>query len=462
MPKATTLEPPARTTRAARRTAETKTENQPVTREQPTRQVAVTVVADVDASALDRLRELLRSMAGDPAGNEVVPLGRLPGTHFARFVLLEATTDLDGGAIEPHLVYMADIDAPLDEDAPDERHLRELVESAPGLDRILGACAGYPRRRRSREARLEFLLAHRVTPAAAYVNTVGRSVWQILAEESLHRALETFLDEHGDWRHRVPEDVRAAIQDYVAITPELAWARRRRPSPGFTQRALHYAGLAKLPLTAAALSPVLVPAVPVFALLLRLQELGDKAPHIRPTAAHVRELAKAEDRTAVNQFSAIGAVKTGLVRRATIGVVTRGLDFGAKTIFDHANLAGVKTIHFARWVTLDEGRRMIFTSNYDGSVESYNDDFIDKVWWGLNAVFSNGYGWPKTSWLFFGGAKREQEFKDYLRCHQIPTQVWFAAYPDLTALNIETNAEIRAGLYGEMTREQAREWLLRI
>ena len=73
--------------------------------------------------------------------------------------------------------------------------------------------------------------------------------------------------------------------------------------------------------------------------------------------------------------------------------------YATRHVFNRANLAGVKTIHFARWVFLDDQRRLVFASNYDGSLESYMDDFIDKVAWGLNAVFSNGVGYPRTSWL---------------------------------------------------------------
>ena len=43
------------------------------------------------------------------------------------------------------------------------------------------------------------------------------------------------------------------------------------------------------------------------------------------------------------------------------------------------------------------------------------DDFIDKVAWGLNLVFCNGVGYPRTSWLVRGGARDELAFKDYLR-----------------------------------------------
>ena len=60
-------------------------------------------------------------------------------------------------------------------------------------------------------------------------------------------------------------------------------------------------------------------------------------------------------------------------------------------------------------------------SNYDGSLDSYNDDFIDRVPAGLNLVFSNGRGWPRTLFLLFKGARDEQGFKFYLRNAQIPT-----------------------------------------
>ena len=106
----------------------------------------------------------------------------------------------------------------------------------------------------------------------------------------------------------------------------------------------------------------------------------------------------------------------------------------------------MKTIHFARWVFLDGKRRMFFASNYDGSLESYMDDFIDKVAWGLNLVFSNGVGYPRARWLVFGGARDELAFKDYLRVHQVPVRVWYSAYGDLTALNIAQNERLRAGL----------------
>ena len=48
---------------------------------------------------------------------------------------------------------------------------------------------------------------------------------------------------------------------------------------------------------------------------------------------------------------------------------------------------------------------MVFYSNYDGSGESYFEDFVTKARWGQTGVWSNGKGFPKTVDLLFEGAK---------------------------------------------------------
>jgi hypothetical protein len=426
-----------------------------------TRQIAITIVADVRPAQLDRLKTRLGRMGTDPAGNADLPLAALPRAHFARLLVLDPDRDLEGRPIQPHLLYMADVDAP-DEGPALERCLEELVDVAgTGLDRIFGACVGYPSRgQATRERRLQFLSERAVQPAARYVNTVGRSRRQILQEDQLRRAIAGFIDARHTRLSRLPaRDVRQAILTFVAAKAELEWALTPAPKAARGDRLRDAVDLISVPLGLLALAPVLAPAFPPFVLALRLQEARDPDPHIVPTRKQVIELADLEDHGTQNQFSALGFIKRGPVRWVTARVVTRGIEYAARHVFNRANLGGVKSIHSARWVWLDDNRRLIFASNYDGSLESYNDDFIDKVWWGLNAVFSNGVGYPRTRWLFFGGARQEQPFKDYLRRHQVPTQVWHSAYPDLTALNVDNNARIRAGLYGAMSEEEAQAWL---
>ena len=71
----------------------------------------------------------------------------------------------------------------------------------------------------------------------------------------------------------------------------------------------------------------------------------------------------------------------------------------------------------------------------------------------------NGFGYPKTRWLVLDGARDELAFKHYLRRHQVPTRVWYSAYPRLTAANVARNEQIRNGLRGDMGREEAEQWL---
>jgi hypothetical protein len=120
----------------------------------------------------------------------------------------------------------------------------------------------------------------------------------------------------------------------------------------------------------------------------------------------------------------------------------------------------VRTIHFARWVFLDGRKRVVFLSNYDGSLESYMDDFINKVGFGLNLVFSNGIGYPRTNYLVKDGCLDERKFKEYLRRHQLPTQVWYNAHPGLTAIDLERNTLIRKGLESpSLSDQEARQWV---
>ena len=210
------------------------------------------------------------------------------------------------------------------------------------------------------------------------------------------------------------------------------------------------------------LLPFIVALLPFFVLLLRIHEIRDKTIRQIVSPSRLAELEAREDWVTQNQFTVVGLRKPGPFRAITISSVLIVLDLGCRHIFNRGNLAGVRTIHFARWVVIDGHRRVLFASNYDGSMESYMDDFIDKVAFGLNAVFSNGVDYPQTNWLFLDGAKDELAFKDLLRAKQIDTPIWYSAYPHLTAVNVANNAAIRAGLTGTLSSDAAAAWAARL
>ncbi len=421
-----------------------------------THQVALTIITEIKAGEVEDIKQLLKTMSDNAACNSVIPFGKFSNIHFARLFVLDESIDLNGRTIPPSLVFMSECDAPLD------RLLNELVDIAgEGLDKIYSHCVDYVSLSEiTRKRRLAYLRSKMVNASAYYVNTVGRTVQQIRQESQLRNAIQDFLDHsQQDWSGRSPLEVRTKIQAYIRSERTLNWARKPPAQPGLFFKLKETLHLVGMPLLVLVLLPVLIPVLPIWLLLLRIHELSDAAPHLKPDDAHIQELADLEDNVAQNQFTAVGYVKPGWFRQLTVWGIFQAANYGTRHIFNKENLAGVKTIHFARWVVINEKRRVFFASNYDGSLESYMDDFIDKVAWGLNAVFSNGVGFPKTSWLIFGGAKDEQAFKDYLRIHQIPTQVWYSAYDHLIALNIANNAKIRAGLYSKMNETEAEEWL---
>lgn len=118
----------------------------------------------------------------------------------------------------------------------------------------------------------------------------------------------------------------------------------------------------------------------------------------------------------------------------------------------------IGTIHFARWIVLPKTKTLVFMSNYDGSFESYLEDFITKATKGLTGIWSNCIGFPKTKNLFWKGGDDGDRFKRYARRSMQPTRFWYSAY-DLSAQQIRKNALIRDGIARIKTASDAEAWL---
>ena len=422
------------------------------------------ILAIVTPSRDAELRSLLEEMNHEPGvvnpGNTLVPFGQFERVHFARFVILEDQTlddirvyGLPRVNLPTYLAFLGDMDGSV------EDFYTELVHKAgDGLRRIFMHCDGFA----SGIDLLSWIKEHNIAPGANYVNWTGRTVCQVREESALRNALIRFVENSGDsMRRMAPAGIRDRLKTFVAGEVQAGRLALTRPAPTpFMWQLRNLINLVGMPLLLLILSPLLLLALPFVVILLRIAEKSDAviAPRVDPD--HARLLASIEDHDVTNQFSAMGSVKPGLFRRMVMIGVLAAIDYTARHIFNRGRLARVISIQFARWVFLDGKRRVYFASNYDGSLESYMDDFINKVAFGLNVVFSNGIGYPQTNWLVLNGAKDEQTFKDYLRRHQLPTQVWYNAFPGLTALDKWRNALIREGIErSSMTDGEIREWL---
>jgi hypothetical protein len=419
-------------------------------------QAAFTVRAAIRPEARTRLERLLEQVGQDPAGNALFPFAALRTIHFARFFILDDALDLENKPLPATLLFTSNVDG------TEKDHVDALALGfAPGLDALFGCCQDYPAEtERTAVSRAVFLTTRRIGAQAFYVNTRGRTVDQIHKEENLRLAIDRFLN-GNDFRGNSPSAVRAAIQNHVRLDPDLGWASDGSMPPRARNVWRNRSMLAMAALGALALLPVLIPFLVLGLLLLRFKEMRENGgPSGLPAnLARDPDIEAREDRWAQNPFSAVGYIKPDSFRVAVLRIVLAAIDFGAKYLYNEGSLTGVETIHFARWLIVDGNRRVVFCSNYDGSLESYMDDFINKVAWGLNAAFSNGVAYPKTNWLVRDGAKDEQAFKAFINKYQVPTQAWYSAYPYSTATNIRNNEKIRAGLFARLDEKETEKWL---
>ena len=428
-----------------------------------TPQSSFMVLAPILPSREDELRALLASMNDGPgrvnANNALIPFAKFDNLHFARLVILDDKTTGDarlfGLRREPYPLYLAFLG---DMDGDENGFLEDLARVAPdGLRKLFSCCEGFG----DGAGLLNWMKEHRKPSIANYVNWPGRTVRRIREEAALQEAVESYLHKDSSLREMSPREIHAKLARFIdgeKTSGRLTLSEESATPPGWWIRnLLHLVGV---PLLVLLLSPLLAVLAPFY--LIRLRRLETTDPELCPAVdqAYTEMLSRGEDHYVTNQFSAMGSLKPGPVRLLTAIGVLSTVNYAARHIVRPGRLGRIRSIHFARWVFLDGTKRMIFCSNYDGSVESYMDDFINKTGFGLNASFSSGIGYPTTNWLFLDGCGDERKYVEFLRRHTVPTQVWYKAYPGLTAVDLERNGRIRKGLeVSSLSDREAGEWV---
>ena len=420
------------------------------------------IVATINSRQLAPLRELLETMNSQPGvvepSNPTFPFARFDRLHVARFLIIESDLVEDDTAelpaTLPRLAFLGDCDGPAD------TFIAEMaVLAGPQLRHIFSHCENFVGPGGSL---VSWMQDRDLKPTANYINWVGRTVKQIREDEALHQALSGALgDIVAEIGNDDPRAIRQKLLSYVEIEQDAGRLTLTAPDPTpvnwWLKNMLHKIGV---PLVGLALAPVLLLASPYLIFRLRTLEQSDPESVGRVPPEHRQQSALREDHDCTNPFSAFGEVKPELFRRNLVRVLLLLLDYSARHVYKRGFLTRVHTIHFARWVMMDDNKRLFFASNYDGSLESYMDDFINKVAWGLNLVFSNGAGYPSSRWLIKDGAEQEQKFKNFLKRRQLPTQVWYKAYPGKTAFDLARNTRIREGVesYPD-SDDEIRQWL---
>ncbi|MCZ6528965.1 MAG: hypothetical protein O6949_01355 [Chloroflexi bacterium] len=422
------------------------------------------ILAPIEPSREAELRLLLDSMNEAPGrvnpNNELLPFAQFDALHFARLLILDDKTTQDvlehGVLIRTYPLYFALLG---DVDGDENVFLDELVGRSPeGLRTLFSCCEGFE----PDTDLLAWMKRHRSPPIANYINTRGRTVVRVREEAALREALEAHIASNAaSLQGCSPGEIHDTLRTFVEAETSAGRLtlsdEARTPLKWWIGNVLHLLGM---PLLLLLVSPLLVFLLPFYVLILRHLEKTD--PEVTPTVdqEYSDDLSRLEDHDVTNQFSAMGSLKPGFVRLLTIFGVLLTVDYAARHIVWAGLLGRIRSIHFARWVFVAGTERVIFLSNYDGSLDSYMDDFINKTGFGLNAVFGSGLGYPTTNWLIRDGSADERKYKEYLRRHTIPTQVWYKAYPGLTAIDLARNDRIRKGLKASNVSDQeAREWV---
>ena len=443
---------------------------------------ALTVVADIDPKRLEELRGVLAAIDADMERNPHVRFAESPSTYFARWVIVE-----NDPSFSPILVWESnhDLEAPA--------YIHELVGLfGPGLRAIYSNCKGW--REPADDAFVRQFLLDRCIPAAAFYRAYpGQTLGTVRQALAVRQRIQDYLDTHGDelrtlskmtireriQQHLADEKVEVPVANEVPYVPlevivdTLTDAAGSDPGPKRSAAIKIVAALAlpavalggggaalmalNLPLTGAVLSGLgALYAGSVIGTLgiQRLYELDDDKKRrplpLSPPSSSALE--SKEDHFSQNQLTHIVTIRPGMFRLGMLKFAMWGINGLATLTFNRGHLGRIPTIHFARWVILDN-RRLMFFSNFDGSWDNYLGDLIDKANIGLTLAWSSVEAFPKTYLIVAQGARDGERFKRWTRHHQIPTQVWYTAFPENNVRTITNAFRICTGLHASRPSE---------
>lgn len=423
---------------------------------QEVQQTILTFITPVEPGKVAELRGLLDRIQTNLPNDPDLPFASLRLLHFASLVIFE------DGEFGPYLVFENNFDGLLD------AYLDELCRHArSGLHQIYRCCAGYSAASPEDGQTLRaYLKAHVVQPNAYHIGNVGRSAERIRQEAVLREQLEQELDRmvHSGQAGVSPTPLRESIQSFARRQPEWSQIVDLQPRQTAAERVLPWIKIAAVGIGALALMRVawrvLLPAAAAGVVVLRWKEQHDPSRFEPAPHELVQRLTAREDNIVQNHLASLIHVKPGPFRRATLRVVLWAANLFARTA-THGQLSGIPSIHFAHWAMIDNGLRLLFLSNYDGSWENYLDDFIDKASTGLTGIWSNTLGFPPTRFLVLAGARNGPWFKAWARNQQTYTAVWYSAYKNSTVNIIDNNSAIREGLVLPLEGAAVKEWLHR-
>lgn len=302
----------------------------------------------------------------------------------------------------------------------------------------------------------------------------------VAREQAIKSSVFDFLEsqrENADFQSRSPAAVKLDIERFVSEQEEFEWVQAGLRGTKMDKfRMLFPLGIFLLVMATSLVSLVLSffmdqeflswigLILPAFLVLLgflfiwlRINENNPHIPNEPVSDDWIRQIIEREKNPVLNEMTVIAPLKKGLIRRVFLWLSLRLI-----TLVGYFSY--IPTVHTARWLQLDGGRRLVFIANFDNISEAYAHDFVDSENRSRNmaVVFSHAAGFPATKWLVKRGYNHRSEYMKGVRFHQKITQFWYAFNSDLSVENLKTNRKFREGLFQPMEEDEIKEWLLTI
>lgn len=353
---------------------------------------------------------------------------------------------------------------------PFKEHLSELLRTCgPGLEELFRNCEGYEHG----TVLKNYLLKHR-HQSTFYSGMHGVTLLDVEREKNLKKEIKRFLNEGEktqSFNGLSAADIRRRIQDHIKNKgAEFEWAATPYKRTFADYFALNRkVGLLVLYILAAiaiiilafitkniifiALSIALALLAVAAVIGILVIESGEQAVAKRASDDKMRIIGVTQGNPVVNEMTAAGPIKKGLIRRIIFVAVLRIVSMVSTRI-------KIPTICTARWVAINSGKRLVFISNFTNKSDTYVRDFIDSESSakGINVMFGHGEGYPKTKMLAWEGNLKDPDgFMNVLHQNQHPTEFWYAPSRNLTVDIINNNRQIRNGLFQDP--KDIQQWL---
>ncbi|WP_426668944.1 hypothetical protein ACPPVU_22300 [Mucilaginibacter sp. McL0603] len=408
------------------------------------KQTVLTIITEIDPKKIEQLKGILVEIQGDLYNNRYLPFSKISLVHFASFVIVDQTGS------PSLLVFENNFDGDLSD------YLDQLLSVAGvGVDQLYQCCIGY------QAAELKsFLTSHVIPPNAYHIGNVGRAAKDVANNRELRKKLQDYLDQLFNLSKPAnlsETQLRKNIQAFAKSDIASDLSAELPPHQTLSERVIPWVRLIILGLVLVVLAVGLFPVTIALILILRHKEKTDQPKKDPASLSHVDALMTTENQIAQNHLASITDIKPGKFRLYTLKFVLFAVNTVAR-IANKGKLSGIPSIHFAHWSIINN-KQLLFLSNFDGSWSSYLDDFIDKASPGLTGVWTNAVGFPETRFLILDGARDELRFKAFARNMQIPSLVWYSAYPDLTVQNIDKDSAIREDMWTDLSETDTKTWL---